>query len=377
MPVQGNVPGPDFYPAATDVPGKTEAGEVEGLDQTDVAEAGDVKPGVTPRSDSFNKSKDQKSGLTSDLTKLSNLPGGKDSPLAQKALKAMASLPPEVQNVLGQTAKELATNPAMLNEFNENPQQFVTDVVNGKIKLPSPTSETSAGLSAPTTPQTHGLGESFSHLDAGAPLDESAAAEGAQPPPADLGGVLNANTDIEALCFVVLSGAMNDSQEDLKMIMAEVKANTAAKQQLRNEIDKLSTYYSSLASKKPYDLVNVSDVQNAFQVPGLPNGANGWDGDSPPIPNADPNSSTGYTWSTAPNLALVEDQNNKGKVSVQSVNSLVQGMKDNLDSLSDVSQTQSLRMQMAMDRYSKLTETLSNILKKIDTTDEAVVANLK
>lgn len=47
------------------------------------------------------------------------------------------------------------------------------------------------------------------------------------------------------------------------------------------------------------------------------------------------------------------------------------------DSLSELTEMQSLRLQMAMDRLSKMMETLSNILKKIADTQQAVVQNMK
>jgi hypothetical protein len=47
------------------------------------------------------------------------------------------------------------------------------------------------------------------------------------------------------------------------------------------------------------------------------------------------------------------------------------------DSMNEMSNEQSLRLQMAMDRLSKLTETLSNIEKKMAQTDDSIVKNLK
>ena len=52
-------------------------------------------------------------------------------------------------------------------------------------------------------------------------------------------------------------------------------------------------------------------------------------------------------------------------------------MSDNLDSLNDMSEMTSMRLQMAMDRRSKFIEALSNILKKISDTDSSVIQNMK
>jgi hypothetical protein len=48
-----------------------------------------------------------------------------------------------------------------------------------------------------------------------------------------------------------------------------------------------------------------------------------------------------------------------------------------LKGLDDESETQSLELQMTMDRRSKLLDTLSNIMKTIADANEALIANLK
>jgi hypothetical protein len=55
----------------------------------------------------------------------------------------------------------------------------------------------------------------------------------------------------------------------------------------------------------------------------------------------------------------------------------IDGIKKNLDSMNDLGETESLRLQMAMDRLSKMISTLSNILKKISDTAESITQNLK
>ena len=52
-------------------------------------------------------------------------------------------------------------------------------------------------------------------------------------------------------------------------------------------------------------------------------------------------------------------------------------VKRDLDSMSELGETESLELQMAMDRLSKMMSTLSNILKKISDTADSIVANLK
>jgi hypothetical protein len=54
-------------------------------------------------------------------------------------------------------------------------------------------------------------------------------------------------------------------------------------------------------------------------------------------------------------------------------------MKDirDLDSMSEMGETESLRLQMALDRRSKFMETLSNLLKKESDTSSAIIQNIK
>ena len=52
-------------------------------------------------------------------------------------------------------------------------------------------------------------------------------------------------------------------------------------------------------------------------------------------------------------------------------------MKSDLDSMSEMGQMESLRLQMAMDRMSKATQTASNLLKKFSDTAGQIVGNMK
>ena len=52
-------------------------------------------------------------------------------------------------------------------------------------------------------------------------------------------------------------------------------------------------------------------------------------------------------------------------------------VKNKLDSMSEMGEMESLRLQMAMDRMSKLMSTLSNLLKKQSDTAAAITQNMK
>jgi uncharacterized protein YukE len=55
----------------------------------------------------------------------------------------------------------------------------------------------------------------------------------------------------------------------------------------------------------------------------------------------------------------------------------IEEIKKDLDSLSEMGEMESLRLQMAMDRLSKMMSTLSNLLKKMSDTASSIVQNLK
>jgi hypothetical protein len=59
------------------------------------------------------------------------------------------------------------------------------------------------------------------------------------------------------------------------------------------------------------------------------------------------------------------------------MSNLVDQIKSDLDSMSELSQLDSLRLQMAMDRMSKMLSTLSNLLKKMSDTAGQITQNLK
>ena len=59
------------------------------------------------------------------------------------------------------------------------------------------------------------------------------------------------------------------------------------------------------------------------------------------------------------------------------LDSQIDKMKSDLDSMSEMGEMESLRLQMAMDRMSKMMSTLSNLLKKISDTQNSIIQNIK
>jgi len=66
-----------------------------------------------------------------------------------------------------------------------------------------------------------------------------------------------------------------------------------------------------------------------------------------------------------------------GQPSKAELDSQIDQIKNDLDSMSEMGETESLRLQMAMDRMSKMMSTLSNLLKKISDTSQSITQNIK
>jgi hypothetical protein len=62
---------------------------------------------------------------------------------------------------------------------------------------------------------------------------------------------------------------------------------------------------------------------------------------------------------------------------VAQLRAISDGLRGRLDSMSELSEMTSLRLQMVMDRRSKLIATLSNIMKANSDTQGSIVGNLK
>ena len=64
-------------------------------------------------------------------------------------------------------------------------------------------------------------------------------------------------------------------------------------------------------------------------------------------------------------------------VTKHDIDDVVASMKNDLDNMSEMGEMESLRLQMAMDRLSKMMSTLSNLLKKASETASGITQNIK
>jgi len=82
-----------------------------------------------------------------------------------------------------------------------------------------------------------------------------------------------------------------------------------------------------------------------------------------------------------PNLAgtasALQDGIKDFYLTMETMSDVITSLRADIDSMSEMGEMESLRLQMSMDRLSKLMSTLSNILKKMSDTSESIVRNLK
>lgn len=172
---------------------------------------------------------------------------------------------------------------------------------------------------------------------------------------------LNPDGDVEATIITVMMEAAKSAREDLKAIMDGVRAINAAKQHLRELLSKVNRDVAASA---------VADAEGrgvAFSLNGL-GGEDAYQTVRIAIP--DPEAPGGVQFAA---VSLVD-----GKVTSRyELEAARDAVRNRLDSLSELGEMESLRLQMAMDRMSKMMSTLSNLLKKISETAQEITQNLK
>ena len=73
----------------------------------------------------------------------------------------------------------------------------------------------------------------------------------------------------------------------------------------------------------------------------------------------------------------LKEANREFTLTLGTMSDIIDSTKSDLDSLSEMGEMESLRLQMAMDRLSKLMAALSNILKKMAETSDEIIKNIK
>lgn len=185
--------------------------------------------------------------------------------------------------------------------------------------------------------------------------------------------------DASEAAFLVLAMAAKDMDDDLRMIMAEIKAANAAKQKLRDQIKDLNDWISE-AMGKAGDRSKSSDIDNS-KASGKPpaTAARTQPVKVAPIRSVSLQKASSpiihFEYVKAPTIRPLPPRN--PNVSVSSLKSLLEETKDQLDGMNELSEMTAMRLQMTMDRRSKFISTLSQIMKKTSTTQDTLVQNIK
>jgi hypothetical protein len=215
--------------------------------------------------------------------------------------------------------------------------------------------------------------------------------------------------DVMAMAFIVMMEAAKSAQEDLRSIMAGVKAINDAKARQRKNLADLQRLAQGPcagaaalrdcirnAERKlvkmelaSLDIMRAGVLATQSNVTLLSDSLRHAPEEAervrnhlpPPARIIPPNPCRGWNvgfWKQCLVLMKTELAGNLPDASSQSqIDAQIDQLKQQLDSMSELGTMESLRLQMAMDRLSKMMSMLSNILKKISDTQQSITQNLK
>jgi putative addiction module CopG family antidote len=168
-----------------------------------------------------------------------------------------------------------------------------------------------------------------------------------------------ASGDTEAMVFIVMMKAAESAREDLKAIMSQIQAINAAKAALRERLLAMRRDCAANAFRRDDEKLDFSSglgSERAYHQVLLP--------------ALDPDAPGG--------VRLVKTDIHPGRIERhQDLCVARDTVAAQLDSMSEMGEMESLRLQMAMDRMSKMMSTLSNLLRKSSDTAAAIIQNIK
>jgi hypothetical protein len=183
--------------------------------------------------------------------------------------------------------------------------------------------------------------------------------------------------DVSEAAFIVLSMATKDMDDDIRLVLAEIKAANAAKQKLRDLIAELNRWVSEEMNKHP----GSGDIDNEKVSKGRPARAVQATQKPKPLPMppiALENATSPVIhveYLKAPVIPPLPPRDSGP--TIQALKLLLDELKAKLDGMNEMSEMTSLRLQMTMDRRSKFISTLSQMMKKDSTTQDILVQNIK
>ena len=167
------------------------------------------------------------------------------------------------------------------------------------------------------------------------------------------------NLDIEALVVLVMMQASNDAQEDLKSMMAGVKSSNEQKKQITDLQRDFAQH------KKDVSRPRLDSIQFVLKNPPVVQTVNTGKA-MRPVKKVPTNTTSNKQLTRVPQ-----------EVTKAEIDKTEQDIKDRLDSVNEMGETESLRLQMAMDRRNKMMTTISNIMKKISDSQSSIIQNMK
>ena len=169
-----------------------------------------------------------------------------------------------------------------------------------------------------------------------------------------------AGADIETLIMLLMQQMAQDAEADLRALLAEMQAQNAAKKALRDLIQRMKRDRLANDLRREYDdrldCTHGLGSERAYHRVRLP--------------VLDPDAAGGLRW-------VPTDLAGEKLTRVEQLECIVAELEGKLDSLSEMGEMDMLRLQMLMERRSKLEELLSNMMKKIAETEAGLVGNLK
>jgi hypothetical protein len=165
------------------------------------------------------------------------------------------------------------------------------------------------------------------------------------------------NGDIDALIQLVMMECAKQEEQELRDQMAQMENTLKAKKAMRDALTELKSNRSGISK------VRLDSFRQMTKVTWKP-----------------------MTRRDSIHLVQVKNENTSIKrvnatttdlASQADLKSVQDELKGKLDGMNEISDMTSLRLQMMMDRRSKFISTLSNIMKKIDSTEDTLIQNLK
>ncbi len=149
--------------------------------------------------------------------------------------------------------------------------------------------------------------------------------------------------DIEAMVMLVIMEISKDAEDDVRAIMEQMREANKQKQAMRDVIRLMKKKRAEQKNNMRQEYLSRTQYDSLKKLL---------------VPTVVANTKT-------------------GTVTLAELDSLLNDFRDKLDSMNEMGEMVSLRLQMIMDRRSKMISTLSNIMKKISKTQDEIVKNLK